>query len=159
MTREPIELPEHPASLNRKGRSKQPTISPRAKRWVWIASAVIAMVLSGVAQTVALVKGCRAEDVGVSAKADSAVVGQKVERLKTTVSQVSDDVETRDTPQVELLNALVMRVTILEKLCVTDASPRATAVYRARKKEQPELKTIKVPEVVPVPESTPAPNP
>ncbi len=137
---EPIEFPVSERKKN------PPTISPGVRRTVWLISAIVAIALSGVAQTVALVKGCRAEDVGVSAKADSAAVEQKVTELGVAVRGADIELASRNPPQVGSLNAVVMRLLILEKLCLSSAGPAAVKTYRAKKKEQPELKVIEVPE-------------
>jgi hypothetical protein len=130
--------------------------SPESKKIVWLISAIVAVILSGVAQGVGLVKGCRAEDVGLAAQANGEKVGKQVTTLSAVVDEKNVALSKRDAPQVEQINALVLRIKMLELLVISEASSRGASNYRAKVKKQPELKVIAVPKALPPEEATEA---
>lgn len=143
---EPIDLPKTP-----EGRSKSETIGPQSRRMLGLASAIIALALTAIGQTIALVKGCRAEDVAQSSQQETKKVGEKVKRLTNSSNEAAEEIVSRDDPQVRLLNALVHRMTLLERLVLSEASNKGAQSYRAKKKT--ELKPIPLPEKAPSIES------
>lgn len=145
---EPIELPS--------GRKEPtPTLTPKMKRSVWMMSAILAIVMSGVTQVVTLVKGCQTADVAESSKQATATVDAKVGVLEKSTGKATEELASRDSPQVAALNALIVRMELLERLVLTESSVRGAAAYRAKKK--PDLNPVKTPAKVPAVTAEPPP--
>lgn len=100
----------------------------------------MALAVTGIGQTVALVKGCRAEELALANKQATAAVVVKVESLKKSSSVAEQESENTDDPQTRTINNLIQRFNILERLVLTESSSKGVTNYKAKKK--PELKPI-----------------
>jgi hypothetical protein len=132
-----------PIDLSSGRKEPATTLTPKMKRSIWMMSAILALVMSGVTQVVTLVKGCQATDVAESSKKATETVDARVEGLQKSTGRVTEELASRDSPQVDALNALIVRMGLLERLVLAESSVRGAAAYRAKKK--PELKPVKSP--------------